>query len=333
MKLVILGTKEKTTSNYIKACKELGVEYEIIDLKQSNWLNKIKESKCDGILHAPFATTQYLKDMSDERTYFIEKHLNIPIYPSFDETYIYENKNAMAYWLESHDIPHAKTRIFYDKNEAMNFLKLAEYPLVFKTKIGSAGVGVKFIKTKKQGKRIIKKVFSKFKHFSRGYTTWIKTKRFKPFNLFIPKTNDKQYGHIMFQEKLDIKNEWRVIRIGESYFGHQKLLGSNNKHSGSNLVGWEAPPEKLLLFVKEICDIGNFNSMDVDIFETNDGSYYVNELQTIFGSYNPSQMYIDGEPGRYKFIDDKWIFEKGYFNQNGSMNLRVEHFIRILKEK
>ena len=43
-------------------------------------------------------------------------------------------------------------------------------------------------------------------------------------------------------------------------------------------------------------------------------------------------MYIDGKPGRYRYFNNEWVFEEGYFNQNGSMNLRVEDFIRILKE-
>lgn len=73
--------------------------------------------------------------------------------------------------------------------------------------------------------------------------------------------------------------------------------------------------------------------MNLDIFETFEGEYYVNELQTMFGSFNISQMYIDGKPGRFKYLNNEWIFEEGYFNQNASMNLRVEDFIKILREK
>ena len=97
--------------------------------------------------------------------------------------------------------------------------------------------------------------------------------------------------------------------------------------------GSEVIVAELLDMAKDICDKGNFRSMDVDIFETTDGKYYVNELQTIFGSYDPSQMYIDGKPGRYRFINNEWQFEEGYFNQNYSCNLRVEDFIKYLKEE
>ncbi len=331
IKLAILKVGGERHKHYEQACKDLGVEYQIIDLKESNWLENIRESKIDGIIHSPYPTSQFLKDMSDERIYFIEKHLKIPVYPNFDETYIYENKNNMAYWLSAYNIPHAKTKVFYKKSEAKDFIKSADYPIVFKTKMGAQGTGVKFIKNKFQGKRIINKTFTKLNLFAKGYTRWQKIVKFNKIKFYLPITKDKQIGHVMFQEKLPIKHEWRMIKIGESYFGHQKLIGKNQKHSGSNLVAWIRPPEELLNFVKFVCDTGNFNSMNIDVFELENGEYYVNELQTIFGSHNPSQMYIDGIPGRFIFANNKWIFEKGVFNKNASMNLRVENFVNILK--
>ena len=37
----------------IKACQELNVDYEEIDIISSNWINNIKTSKCDGFLAKP----------------------------------------------------------------------------------------------------------------------------------------------------------------------------------------------------------------------------------------------------------------------------------------
>lgn len=332
MKLVILREWHPTYQNYVKACQELNVEYEVINIMDNDWIEQIVRSNCDGILLRPSYFKQYWKDMYDERVYFIKEHLSIPIYPSFDEIYIYENKNNMSYWLKIHNIIHPKTHIFYDKKEALDYLKNTTYPIVFKTKLGSAGLGVRFIMNYRQGKRLVNKLFP-FKYFyAKGFTKWFIHKKYK--FLRVPLMDDKQFGFVMFQEKIkNIVCEWRMIKIGESYFGHQKLEAKNGKHSGSNLVGWVKPPEKLLDLTKHICDIGNFDSMDIDIFETKEGEYFVNELQTMFGSFNNSQMYIDGIPGRYRYINSKWVFEEGYFNRNSSMNLRVESFIKYLEDK
>lgn len=332
MKLGILRAWHETYQNYVKACEDLNVDYEVINLMDDDWIKQIKESDCDGFLLRPPYFKQYWKDMYDERVYFIKNHLNKEIYPSFDEIFIYENKNNMAYWLDIHNLPHAKTSIFYKKEDALEYLKTANYPLVFKVRTGTAGRGVEFIKNYRQGKRLVNKVFPKFHFFARGYTKWYHIKG-KPKFMTVPLMDDKQYGFVMFQEKLDVKCEWRLLKIGDTYQGHQKLEGKNGKHSGSGLVGWVQPPKELLDFFYDVCELGNFTSMDVDVFETVDGKYYINELQTLFGSFDNSQMYVDGKPGRLKRIDGEWVFEEGYFNLNQSMNLRVEHFVDILKSK
>ena len=76
----------------------------------------------------------------------------------------------------------------------------------------------------------------------------------------------------MVQKFEKIKWEWRIVKIDESYFGHKKLLVGKFA-SGSDLKGWEKPPDELLYLVKEICERGSFYSMNVDIFETEDGRF------------------------------------------------------------
>ena len=73
--------------------------------------------------------------------------------------------------------------------------------------------------------------------------------------------------------------------------------------------------------------------MDVDIFETKDGQYCINELQASFGSYLDYQMCIDGHHGRYLYKDGNFEFEEGDFNVFGSTKLKIEDFIRILKKQ
>lgn len=327
MKLGILTSFCKSYENYIKACEELNVDYEIIDIISTNWLEKVKQSKCDGFLVRPNHQKQVWKDMDDEKLFFIEKVLNKKIYPSYLECFIYENKKNMSYWLDINNINHAKTYVFYKKQEALDFFERAEYPLVFKPNIASAGTGIKFIKNKKQGIGLASKIFTKYKFINFGYTKWIKTK----YGIYYPQLDDKQLNFMVIQEKINVKYEWRIIKIGESYFGHQKLE-KNGLHSGSGEVGWETPSKELLNLVKEVCEIGDFSSMAVDVFEDIEGKYFVNELQTIFGSYNSSQMYVNGNPGRYKYINDNWEFQEGYFNQNYSCNLRVKDFLKKLKK-
>ena len=70
--------------------------------------------------------------------------------------------------------------------------------------------------------------------------------------------------------------------------------------------------------------------MNADIFETVDGRYLVNELQSLFGQSTPHLMLKDGEPGRYVYQDGEFRFESGVYNQHQSYQLRVAHFCELL---
>mgnify|MGYP003302194902 CR=1 FL=1 len=125
--------------------------------------------------------------------------------------------------------------------------------------------------------------------------------------LNLPDLHNPQKDYFIVQDFVkDILWEWRILKIGDSYFGHQKLL-EGQFASGSGKVGWVAPPQHLLEMVRELCQKGGFRCMDVDIFETKDGKFVINELQASFGSYLDYQMCIDGIPGRYKDINTEKI--------------------------
>lgn len=105
------------------------------------------------------------------------------------------------------------------------------------------------------------------------------------------------------------------------------------KASGSTLKNYDNPPIKLFDFAKEIMDKFNFTSQAIDVFENSDEQLLINEMQCIFGQSDPYQMLVDGNSGRYKYLNGEWLFEKGYFNKNETFNLRVEYALQIIKNK
>lgn len=328
MKLGIL-TGHKDYTAYIDACKELNVEYEVVDILSPDWMNILRESSCrvDGYLARPFCNWQEHKDIYDERIYYIDRYFGKPLYPNFDSLYIYENKRNMAAFLEYHNIPHSATRVFMTYGEAIEFFDKAQFPIVQKANIGSAGSAVTIVKNKCQAKSMARKIFG---YGNGNVFCWGVSPNYKKFGLPFKVYGSAQKHYMIVQDFHKIKWEWRILKIGNTYQGHQKLL-KGDKASGSGLVGWVAPPEHLLYMVKDICEKGNFDVMDVDIFETEDGQFLVNELQAIFGSYLPYQMKVDGVPGRYVYSEGKgFVFEPGEFNRCGSKLLFVEDFVNKL---
>ena len=60
-----------------------------------------------------------------------------------------------------------------------------------------------------------------------------------------------QKEFVILQQFIKHDYEWRVVRIGNSFFAHKKLL-HGDKASGSLLKGYENPPITLFDFVKKI---------------------------------------------------------------------------------
>lgn len=328
MKIGILKSFDVDYKNNIKACEDLNVEYEVIDFLSDDWLTQIKNSNCHGYMSRPSCDMQERKSCYDERLFILSNVLKKDIYPTFEESYIYENKRNMYYWLEANDFKSSRTRVFLRKSDALNYARTCSYPIIGKTNIGAGSTGVLKIKSFSEAKRYINKIFGYYD----GKICLGKSPKRQMNKIPLPITGKAQKHYVIFQDFIDVKWEWRIIKIDNSFFGYRKLLGDNGFASGNNLDGWGEPPEELLRLVKRICDKGKFTSMAVDILESNTGEYFVNELQCHFGSYNPSQMYIDDKPYRFIYDDlsDEFTLEEGYFCQNGCANLRLNHFLKIL---
>jgi len=335
---------------WIKACENSKhkLNYDIIDITRDNWLEEILSKDFDCFLTRPPGKIAFFKQLYDERIYIINQVLGKRIYPSYEEILIYENKRMLAYWLKANNIPHPTTWIFYHKDDALQFGETCKMPIVAKTSIGASGSGVKIFGERKELIDYLDSAFSK-KGVARRWGPNLRRrqkckriiKRLKnlpeSYEYFKKKhvdaTIDPQKGFVILQEYCKHAFEWRAVKIGESYFAHKKMPRAGEMTSGTSEISWDNPSEKLLDFMKMVCDKRGFLSMAIDIFEPKQGNFLVNELQCFFGSQNPHQMIINGNPGRYIHKSSKWNFEKGIFNTNNSYDLRLQDVISILDSK
>jgi glutathione synthase/RimK-type ligase-like ATP-grasp enzyme len=326
------------------SCINKNINYDIVDITKNNWLENAINTKYSFYLTRPPGSISYFKTLYDERIYILHKILGKPIYPSYDEILVYENKKYLSYFLKAKSIPHPETWVFYNINEANQFAKNCKLPIVAKSSIGASGSGVKIISDRRQLEKYIQKIFTN-KGIKRSFAPNLrkgnKLSRINnvirnPFQFYqkirtryIASIRDPQRWFVIFQEYIKNNFEWRVVKIGNSYFAHKKLP-VGQMCSGTTKVSWDGPNQRLLDFIKNICDECGFYSQAVDIFENIEGKFFVNEMQCFFGSENPHQMVLDGKPGRYIFNNSKWTFEKGNFNANNSYDLRLDHVLSLL---
>lgn len=330
--------------NWIEACEKNKnkVEYKVINMTMGTWLDEILAYKADFHLLKPGGRTQQFKNLYEERSYIISKVLGLPVFPSFDEVYIYENKRMLSYYLSALGVPHPATYVFYSIEEANLFAQNCSLPIVGKLNIGAAGSGITIIRTRtelqkyitnmfnygisnKVGPRLLKgnlsnRIIRKILHPAELID------RLETYRLI---KNDVQSGFLIFQEYIPHNFEWRVVRIGNSFFAHRKIK-KGEKASGTLKKQFIDPPKNLLNFVKNITDRLHFYSQAIDIFESSKEPYLINEMQCIFGQAYPYQMLVEGKPGQYKFYEGEWQFEEGLFNTNSSFDLRLQYVLEVL---
>ncbi|MDP8205240.1 MAG: hypothetical protein P9L92_01145 [Candidatus Electryonea clarkiae] len=297
--------------SYIIACQELGVPFKVLDISGSNWIDVIKDSQCDIYLIWPSVAMTIWNEMFDDRVRVMVEEMGKVVYPTMKEIWIYENKRRARDWLIANDIPHPETWVFYNMDDALAFADKREMPIVFKTNLGASASGVKILRDRASLRKTIRRAFQK------GVVPTHKDKR------------DVQWGSVLLQEYLHDVREWRMVRIGDSYFGYRKEIVSDF-HSGSHGWSWDDPPKTLLNLLRDVTEKGSFTSMDVDIFETTDGRLLVNELQTVFGATTPvDQLRVNDKPGRYIYKEnsEEWIFEDGDFSPNACANERIKYLI------
>lgn len=301
---------------YIAACHDMKLSYKVISILSDDWINIIRHCNCDAFLVWPSTISTTTKQTFDYRLHILERDLGMIIYPSWRECWLSEHKPRLRDWLDAHSIPHPQTWVYHNRQDAIEFAYEAPIPIVAKTATGASASGIKILYSNNELIHHIRKAFG------RGLCP----RSFDP--------RDRQRGFIFLQEYLPEVDEWRMVRIGDSFFGYRKERGPKGLHSASHTWSWLNPRTKLLNLAKKVTDTGGFTSMDVDIFLTMEGRLLVNECQAVFGCSTPAvQMKVNDIEGRYLWTDNSWHFERGSFCANHMCNLRLKYLLSVLKDK
>lgn len=288
---------------YQSACIDLGIGYEVIDLREDRWFEKLEAAKVKVLVTWPSLTTSILKEMIDERSRLIRDFMGIKVYPNPEEIFLLDNKRRVRDWLMVNSFEPPGTWCFYNKEQALAFGSECPLPIVFKSTKEGVSRGVVICRSRVQLLKLIKQCFGKG---------------------FVPKNTDKrnrQWNFVLLQEYLPNSEERRMIRIGDSYLAIDKVR-VGDFHSGSGTMKWAKPEREFLDKTKEVTENGSFRSMNVDFFIAEDQRVVINELHAMF--HGPVIKEKE-DMGRYRYVaeSDEWIFDQGSYYRNYCCNLRV----------
>lgn len=253
----------------------------------------------------------------------IEEQYKIPCFPNYATYWHYDDKVKQSLLLRTQGFPAVNFHVFWDKLSALEWIEMAELPLVFKLKSGSGSKQVLLVKTKKHAKQLIKRMFTS------GYPTdyYGVINAFKTYNYSLTKTIkhlgvvyknrylspirpwwSKQNGYVYFQEFLPNNDyDTRVQITGNRAFAFIRYNRKNDfRASGSN--NWDMSHDKIdMEMVKIAFRVSKhfgFQSMAYDFIYDKEGKPAIVEISYAFGDYPEfSNGYWDDElnwhPGRF----------------------------------
>jgi hypothetical protein len=287
---------------YLHACHDLGVNYLVVDPRGDDWYQQLSAAEVATVFVWPTIAAPSEKAMWDERVRLLADVAGLQVYPDAMSLWLYEGKGRIAEWLRIHGYPQVVTHVFHDRDHALSFVQGAGLPLVYKTDQGAAASGVRVIRSRGEGRRLVRAAFG-------------------PGVRLIGRNHHVRHrGSVLFQEFVDVKAEWRLIRVGDAYFCKQKAV-VGEFFSGSGAIDWAAPPPALLEATAQLTERHGFRCLNVDWFETSDGAFFINELHALWGN-KP----LGASPHKGRHIRDgagAWSFEPGVFDSNQFCNLRV----------
>lgn len=250
---------------YAKEFKNLGDDIVFLDFKKEDWLEQIKILKPDIMMWRAWHRPDD-RDDAKIKIQLIEKILKIPIFPNWNMYSSYDNKIMQHSILKEFGFPIPKTRIFRDKNEALDFIKEAEFPLVSKCSEGACGDNIHLIENEEELRNYIERAFNE--EGIKTYFPWI-----------------KQKGYVYLQEFIKSDKDLRIIMIGDkielAFWRENKNSWKHNIARGGNINPENIPGEAKKIAL-ELSKKLNFHWCALDII-MKDNKSLILEFSPIFG--------------------------------------------------
>ncbi len=260
-KIAIHHNSGSFSDRWIEYCKLNNIPYKIVNCLNGDIYKQLEN--CSALMWN-FIHTQINQCLKAKEIIKKLDSNNFPVFPNYSSMNHYDNKIKQKFLLESIGAPLIPTHVFYNKDEAINWSKKINYPIVFKLSTGAGSSNVKLVHSKKEIIQYIEKSFgigyspldrkALFKdriwHLYRDKDLKSVIGLFKGLaRLLIPtkfeRLSKKERGYVYFQDFIP-KNSYdiRIIVIGNRAFaikrnvrkGDFRASGSGDIDYNQNLI-------------------------------------------------------------------------------------------------
>ncbi|MGH0053842.1 MAG: ATP-grasp domain-containing protein [Sphaerochaetaceae bacterium] len=328
MRIAIHARTGSFSDHWIQYCQDSGIPYKIVDCYADDIVSQVAD--CDAVMwhhhHSLYKDTLFAKQLLNA----LEQAGKV-VFPNHSTAWHFDDKIGQKYLFEAIGAPFAKTKVLYDKKEALQYIATAHFPQVCKLRSGAGASNVRLVASKQDAVRVVRKAFSSgFAQndrigFAKEQWSLIRNHKVRLSTgllragkrLLIGKSfsNKKNYerGYVYFQEYLP-GNEYdiRVIVIGDRAYGMKRLVRKGDfRASGSGDFVYDSIDPMVLKEAFAIANRLKLQSAAFDfVYDTNKHPVVI-EMSYGYGTKGSSKC-----KGYY---DKELVYHPGAFNPFGWM--------------
>jgi hypothetical protein len=244
--------KESFSERWIAYCENNHIEYKIVDCYKSDIIAQLKD--CDIFMwhyhHASYRDVLFAKQL----LYACEV-AGIGVFPDFTTSWHFDDKVGQKYLLEAIGAPLVKTHVFYEKERALEWVRQAVFPKVFKLRTGAGSMNVKLVANRRNAASIVRKAFSlgfcqydrwgqfkeRCRRFREGQESILAIPKGLARSLIVPpfaRRHAREKGYVLFQDFIaNNMFDIRVVVVGERAFALKRMVRKNDfRASGSGTL-------------------------------------------------------------------------------------------------
>jgi len=339
LKIAIHSKKNDFSSKWIEYCSKNDIRYKVVNCYSNEIIKELED--CDALMWHFNQSNPKDVLFAKELLYALQAARKV-VFPDFNTAWHFDDKVGQKYLLESIDAPLVPSYVFYDSEEALDWIEQTSFPKVFKLRKGAGSAHVKLVKTKKDAKKLTKKAFgrgfSQYDKVANLKERWYKFRKGKTsaagvlkgvvrlgYTTEFARTAGRERGYVYFQDFIP-GNEYdiRVIVIAGKAFAIKRLVREDDfRASGSGSVLYEKNyfDKKTVQLSFEIANKTGSRSLAIDYVYKN-GDPLIVELS--YGFIKEVYYKCEG------YWDEDMTWHEGPFDAQGWM---VETVLKDIQNK
>ncbi|NMC40779.1 MAG: hypothetical protein GYA43_06365 [Bacteroidales bacterium] len=252
MKIAIHNSQGSFSDRWIAYCEARRIQYKSVDCFKDSIIKDI--SDCDALMWH-FHQNSPRAILIAKQLLFSLEQAGMRVFPDFNTVWHFDDKVGQKYLLEAIGAPFVPTRVFYEKEEALEWIEKTTFPKVFKLRNGAGSQNVRLVRSKNEAGKIIQKAFG------RGFPPYDALgslkERWRLFRLHKTNLRDivegivrfvipppyarlrgREKGYVYFQEFIEGNDsDTRIIVIGNKAFAIKRMVRSGDfRASGSGNI-------------------------------------------------------------------------------------------------